>query len=121
MTALLWVVGFFVVFMPAHRRGIVALPNAPLAQMADPADSSKSDKPFCPLCTISQDTPAPADAPVSCAICHLKANLDTPPTLIVPPVFVDELDYALFELRELELVSAASQHRILGRAPPTHA
>ncbi|MEM9418554.1 MAG: hypothetical protein AAGA25_05785 [Planctomycetota bacterium] len=109
------------VFMPAHRRGIVALPSAQLSQLADHAGSNTSDKPFCPLCTISDDSSAPADAPVSCAICHLKSNLNTPPVLLVPPVFVDELDYALFELRELELVSASSQHRILGRAPPTHA
>ncbi|MEM9914297.1 MAG: hypothetical protein AAF911_04995 [Planctomycetota bacterium] len=127
VTVLLWVVGFFVVFVPAHRRGMVALPTgqATLAKAQDASDLAVSPKPYCPLCTLrpsaSSDGSTPADAPTGCAICHLKANLLTPPAVILPPVFVDELEFALYELRGVEVVSASPQHRILGRAPPTHA
>ncbi|MEM1027492.1 MAG: hypothetical protein AAGJ38_05360 [Planctomycetota bacterium] len=127
VTVLLWVVAFFVVFVPAHRRGMVALPTgqATLATAQDTSDLAASPKPYCPLCTLrpsaSSDGSTPADAPTGCAICHLKANLHTPPAVILPPVFVDELDFALYESRGVEVDSASPQHRILGRAPPNHA
>lgn len=122
LTALLWVVGFFVVFVPAHNRGIVKLPGHDATMAA--ADGQA--RPFCPLCMlIPRDTPdgdrPPADAPVNCAICFLKAGLDLPPTVIEAPRFVVELDYLMghFEVAEPPLL--ISQVTLYGRAPPVSA
>ncbi|MEM9881662.1 MAG: hypothetical protein AAF800_01945 [Planctomycetota bacterium] len=113
---LIWVVAFFVVIVPGHRRGIVQLPsNAPIG-------ATEVSRAYCPLCALlpsgsSQDRP-PADAPGSCAICFLKANVDTPPPLVLPPSFDDRLDYLLLSPHRLAAVDLAPQHRLRGRAPP---
>jgi hypothetical protein len=116
VAALCWVVGFFVVFIPAHRRGMVTLPgHAAVAEGPDQA------APYCPLCVVStQDgQPIPADAPVSCAICHLKAGLDVPAAVVLAPRFLAELTF-LIERPE-PAAAPARDHGPMrrGRAPPT--
>lgn len=117
VAALLWVVGFFVVFMPAHRRGIVTLPGSGHTV----ANAEGEQVPAaCPLCmTMTPDgEPLPADASVNCAVCHLKAGLDIPPTVILAPAFVDEIDYLLSEFIVSEAPLSDSQTTLHGRAPP---
>ncbi|MEM7625442.1 MAG: hypothetical protein AAF333_07435 [Planctomycetota bacterium] len=117
ITALLWVVGFFVVFMPAHRRGVVTLPGA------DHAVAGEDGEPVaaaCPLCTTAaaDGEPLPADAPVNCVVCHLKAGLDVPPNIILAPAFIDELDFLLADITPHPSPLFASQTTLHGRAPP---
>lgn len=119
VAALLWVVGFFVVFVPAHRRGVVRLPghDATLAAADQPG------RPYCPLCVMvpsgvsEQDRP-PADAPVNCAVCFLKANLDLPPVVLLAPRFVAEIDYLLGRFEAVESPLLVQQYTQHGRAPP---
>jgi len=122
ITVLLWVVGFFVVFVPAHRRGIVTLSTGQVALASGVSDQKVSSKPYCPLCmpwsSADGSKPAPADAPAGCAICHLKANLDLPPTIALAPALVAELEFLIRCLDLLELSLLSSQHGLRGRAPP---
>ncbi len=125
IAALVWLTGFFVVFVPAHRRGVVALPGQAMAQAGE--------APYCPLCTVpppasggrgdAASTPPapwapPADAPVNCGVCHLRANLDQPPAVIVPPTFVAELAFLLFEPRHLDVAALEASLDHPARGPP---
>lgn len=119
VAVLLWTAGFFVVFMPAHRRGVIALPGA--VQTADRGDEGAPTA-YCPLCSLlprGSERP-PADAPVGCAICLLKAGLDLPPTAIKPPAFTALLDYLIHAAPPAAppLLTARVLRR--GRAPPQH-
>ena len=119
LAALLWVVGFFVVFMPAHRRGIVQLPGAEHVVLGE----GESARPYCPLCVMvtggmSEEDRPPADAPVNCAVCFLKAGLDLPPAVIEAPRFVAELDYLTGRLDVGRWFPLATQERLRGRGPP---
>lgn len=120
VTALLWVVGFFVVFVPAHRRGIVTLAACQTVSV-DGEAQAPAKKPYCPLCTTwtsAGGDSAPADAPVNCAICHLKANLDLPPAIILAPAFVAELEFLIQHYDAVESPLLAPQRSLHGRAPP---
>lgn len=117
VTILCWVVAFFVVIVPGHRRGVIELPG----HQTD-SDSAVYAG-FCPLCVMipvgNSGDPPPADAPVNCAICFLKANLDTPPQVVLPPVFFEQMDYLLNSPVSVTVISVAPQFWIRGRAPPT--
>ena len=87
---LLWVAVFFCLVVPLHHRGLVSLPGA--------VSDDEASKPYCPLCTLWDDSDGsapPADAPISCAICHLKSNLELPPGWTPPPTLVADLDFLL--------------------------
>lgn len=119
VAALLWVVGFFVVFVPAHRRGIVQLPG----HDATLTTADQATRPYCPLCvltprSLSEEDRPPADAPVNCAICFLKASIDLPPTAILAPAFVAELDFLIHRYDAEESPLLAPQRSLHGRAPP---
>lgn len=47
------------------------------------------------MTATSAGEPLPGDAKVNCAICHLKAGLDVPPPVILPPRFVAELEFLI--------------------------
>lgn len=115
-------VAFFVVVVPGHRRGLVSLPGH---SAADSGTGFAVTMPYCPLCVlVDRGGPGgapPADAPVNCALCFLKTNLDTPPALDLPPVFAERLDYLLFAPRRVAAVTCATQYRLCGRAPPSAA
>ena len=117
LAALLWVIGFFVVFIPAHRRGVVTLPGNEYTT-ANAATQQVSAA--CPLCTTmkSEGQPLPADAPVNCSVCHLKAGLDLPTAIVLAPSFVEELDFLLGDSVASDAPLFASQITLHGRAPP---
>ncbi len=129
VAALLWVVGFFCVFMPAHRRGMIALPGGASVAVAvnsatnaaNQADvsttSTEANQPFCPLCMPADNENGP-DAPVNCAICHLKVNFSLPPVMVLPPVFVEQLDYLIARFEQGASPFVVSQSTLRGRAPP---
>ncbi len=110
------------VFVPAHRRGIVTLAACQSQTVAANKDSQAPvNKPFCPLCTpwsSANGDSAPADAPVNCAICHLKANLDLPPAIILAPAFVADLEFLIQRYDAVESPLLAPQRSLHGRAPP---
>jgi len=119
VAVLLWAVGFFAVVMPAHRRGLIALPGA----IQTTGIQGETPAPYCPLCSLlpgSTERP-PADSPVGCAICLLKAGLDLPPTVIAPPAFTALLDYWILATAPTTppLLTTCRLHQ--GRAPPLRA
>ena len=118
---LLWVGLFFVVVMPGHRRGLIALPGHQPASLASAAAGPDfSPAPYCPLCTLlPKDAKQPVDAPVSCALCFLKANLEAPPAISLPPRFFDTLDYQFAVARSTQCHDVASTSVYAGRGPPT--
>ena len=115
VAALLWVVGFFAVYVPAHRRGAVTHSPSGAASAAA----------YCPLCVLApaaDRSDLPPEAPAGCcAVCHLKANLDLPAVALLAPEFVDELEFLVAETRPTLAPLLARQHRLQGRAPPTAA
>ncbi|MEO1237640.1 MAG: hypothetical protein AAFX76_12705 [Planctomycetota bacterium] len=117
--ALLWVLLFFVVIMPGHRRGVIAMTSHGTESAAVSQESAEGAKAFCPLCSWgSSGESTPADSPANCAICFLKAGLTTPPPVVTPPAFVAELDYLLLVFSEADAAVLAVPQRIRGRAPP---
>ncbi len=110
---LLWVAVFFCLVVPLHHRGLVTLPGA--------VTDGESSKPYCPLCTFwdgSDGSSPPADAPVSCAICHLKSNLELPPSWTPPPDMVATLEFLLPPADHARTPLTRRQVRLGGRAPP---
>ena len=85
------------------------------------AESSSTAAAYCPLCVTKtgKGPRPPADAPVSCAVCHLKSNLETPPALSLPPHFFDVLAYALPSADAYVAVPAMAAIEHAGRAPPS--
>jgi hypothetical protein len=117
LAALFWVVGFLVVFVPAHQRGIVS--RGVDRSVALPSAGAQTQKPYCPLCVVSRDgEPAPADAPVNCAVCHLKAGLDLPAAVVLPPHFFAALDFLIGRFSAGDAPTIAGQITLHGRAPP---
>lgn len=124
LAILLWFVGWLVVFMPGHTRGIVKLPGTDAAV----ASSCCEPKPCCEVTTSGccdlgtsdeNAPPQPTDPAQHCAICFLKAHLTDPPpiTLYTPYLGVlDELSYAAYDSVFEEL---AAPTRSRGRAPPS--
>lgn len=123
---LLWVGLFFVVVVPGHRRGVVQLPGHGDAGGAggayDAAMKESAAGAYCPLCVLvpsGADVPRPPiDAPVSCAICFLKANLDAPPSAVTPPEFVAAVVYVLTDVRAVSVPRWVPRWACRGRAPP---
>ena len=107
---------FFALVVPLHHRGLVALPGADSVEGA-------ADAPYCPLCSVWDEerrTPAPADAPVGCAICHLKSNLELPAEWTPPPDLVADLEFLLPPTSAFKIpVALAAPDRLRGRGPPT--
>jgi len=124
LAVLLWTIGFFAVFMPAHQRGIITLPAA--IQTTSAAENTPDAS--CPKCITQADsekdsqatpsTPVPIEAPAGCAICLLKVGLDLPSEPVTLPCLVALLDY-LIQVQEPQtpplVVTYAPRH---GRAPP---
>lgn len=117
--AICWVVGFLVVIVPGHRRGVVQLPG----HDAVVTTAKGVVTPFCPLCTLmpaggnSKDRP-PTDSPINCAICFLKVGLDLPPTVIAAPQFIDDIEFLMGRINIVEPPHILSQVTLHGRAPP---
>lgn len=115
---LAWVLLFFGLIVPGHRRGIVQLSThgSPASPLADGAA-----KPFCPLCTSTStdpDTKPDPTAPINCAICHLKAQLDTPPPFILIPTRGENLAYLLRHVSTFDAPASAVLSTLRGRPPP---
>lgn len=117
---LVWAGVFFCLVVPLHHRGLIALPGAETAP-------SETQAPYCPLCTVwnADDGPArpPADAPVGCALCHLKSNLELPVAWCPPPDLVAELDFLLppGTAQRVLRFAAASKLRVRGPPPAANA
>lgn len=110
---LLWVAAFFCLVVPLHHRGLVALPGAETTA----GDAAA----YCPLCSrwdADNGTPPPADAPIGCAICHLKSNLELPASWTPPPALVADLEFLLPAPAVHARVTLAAPARLRGRGPP---
>lgn len=118
--ALAWAVAFFVVVVPGHRGAMIPLGH-------DGAAAGEGGA-YCPMCTVTggaeraddhgSPSAPPVDAPVNCLLCFLKATVDSPPPVVLPPVFFYEIDFCLYTPRVIEAVSCTSQRSISVRGPP---
>ena len=111
---LAWTAFFFVLFVPLHCRGVVALPGA--------SSAADGNAPYCPLCTLfgtdgSGERP-PADAPAGCAVCHLKSNLELPAAWAPPPALAADLDFLLPPAAPARAAAAPTPRTRRDRGPP---
>jgi len=120
MALTLWVGVFFVLVVPLHHRGLITLPGAQTTGETGADGQSVARAPYCPLCSLwdANNGPPPADAPVGCAICHLKSNLELPGHWTPPETLVAALDYLLPPADQVRVVAVRHPVRLGGRAPP---
>lgn len=115
---LVWFAGWLVLVMPGHKRGMVTLPDA---AVADDSASCCEPKPSCcdPDDPADQPGDRPSDPAKHCAICFLKAHLTDPPPVTLYSPFLGELDELAFLVEQSIADTQAALSRLRGRAPPT--
>ena len=119
IAVLVWFSGWLLLVMPGHKRGIVTVPGAELAQAASCCEPGPPccDTPVETSCCTPEDD-RPTDPARHCAICFLKSHLNNPPPVTLYTPFLGELDQLAFFIESSIADDQAAPLRVRGRAPP---
>lgn len=112
LLVLLWFSGWLLLVMPGHKRGIVKLPGAEIAEIQASRGASCCD------IDAQDESPKPIDPAKHCAICFLKSHLTDPPALTLYTPYLGELDELAYLVECSILHGLSAPNRMRGRAPP---